>query len=253
METEQSTASATPQESVAAAPNAEAATTTETPPSEGQTATTAAVESPKPEAVDYRALYEKDPALKQFVEGRAGDISKKLTAKLERQFEKQRLAKAVDEPVEALTYVQERKSAMDAEDSAEAGLTAKWAAVKASVEATAKEDPSWGEDYQAVVDANRREADTLYGASPEKFEKWVDKQIYQLHLKREVDKAIKERLPTLVEAAATDKVNKAMGNYPQMPIGNGGAGISDKDYLAAYAEGKVDDHKRAREALARLK
>jgi hypothetical protein len=69
---------------------------------------------------------------------------------------------------------------------------------------------------------------------------------------REVEKQIKERLPVLVEAAATDRVNKELQNVPRLPDGSGGPGMSDADFLAAYRRGEVHDHKRAREALARL-
>ena len=222
MPEESNTASVTSQESVAAAPNTEAAVPTETPPSEGQAGTPAAVESPKPEAVDYRALYEKDPALKQFIEGRAGDIAKRQTDRLKRDFEKQRLSKAAEDPVEALTYAQERKATLDSEDSVTTGLQAKWQSVSENISTTARDDPDWGKDYQEVVEKNRKEADKLYATDPDKFEKWVDKQIYQLNVTREVDKALKERLPTLVEAQATDRVNAALRNTPALPTGNAG-------------------------------
>jgi hypothetical protein len=219
------TATVTSQESVAAAPIAEAAPTTETPPSEGQAATVAAVESPvaKTEPTDYRKLYDTDPGLKQFVEGRAGDIAKRQTERIKRDFEKQRLSKAAEDPVEALSYAQERKTALDAEDSVQTGLQAKWASVSETITATAKDDPDWGKDYQSVIEKNRQEADKLFATDPDKFEKWVDKEIYKLNVSRDVDKALKERLPTLVEAQATDRTNAALRNMPVPLTGNGAA------------------------------
>jgi hypothetical protein len=254
-----STAAVTAQESVAAAPIAEAAPATETPSSAGQAETPAAVEPSKAEtpaavepskaeAVDYRELYEKDHAFKQFVEGRAGDIAKRLVQKLEKQAEKKRLAKAAEDPVEALSYAQERKSAIDAEEMA----ASKWTAVTEHIINTARDNPDWGKDYEEVLAANRKEADALFAKDPDKFEAWIDEKIYSLRVSREVEKQIKERLPVLVEAAATDRVNKELQNVPRLPDGSGGPGMSDADFLAAYRRGEVHDHKRAREALARL-
>lgn len=248
MDQDTSTAAVTAQESVAAAPIAEAAPTTETPSSAGQAETPAAVEPSKAEAVDYRELYEKDHAFKQFVEGRAGDIAKRLVQKLEKQAEKKRLAKAAEDPVEALSYAQERKSAIDAEETA----ASKWTAVTEHIITTARDNPDWGKDYEEVLAANRKEADALFAKDPDKFEAWIDEKIYSLRVSREVEKQIKERLPVLVEAAATDRVNKELQNVPRLPDGSGGPGMSDADFLAAYRRGEVHDHKRAREALARL-
>jgi hypothetical protein len=224
MPEESITATVTSQESVAAAPVTEAAQTTVTPPSEGQAATVAAVESPAPEPTDYKSLYEKDSAFKQFVEGRAGDIAKRQTERLKRDFEKQRLSKAAEDPVEALTYAQERKQALDSEDAATTGLQAKWQSVTDNISTTARDDPDWAKDYEEVVSGNRKEADKLFATDPDKFEKWVDKQIYAMNVKREVDKALKERLPTLVEAQATDRTNAALRNMPVPLTGNGAAG-----------------------------
>jgi hypothetical protein len=254
-----STAAVTAQESEAAAPIAEAAPATETPSSAGQAETPAAVEPSKAEtpaavepskaeAVDYRELYEKDHAFKQFVEGRAGDIAKRLVQKLEKQAEKKRLAKAAEDPVEALSYAQERKNAIDAEETA----ASKWTAVTEHIINTARDNPDWGKDYEEVLAANRKEADALFAKDPDKFEAWIDEKIYSLRVSREVEKQIKERLPVLVEAAATDRVNKELQNVPRLPDGSGGPGMSDADFLAAYRRGEVHDHKRAREVLARL-
>jgi len=235
METEQSTASATPQESVAAAPNTEAATTTETPPSEGQTATAAAVEStvatPEAKPTDYRSLYDSDPALKAFVEGRAGDIANRHIKASDRKAELQRLTKAADDPVLSLEDSRERLGTLKAEMGAEDGLQAKRAGLERLIQQTAHDDPEWGKDYEQVISDNPKEAGELFHSDPDKFQAWADKKIYKLNLKRDVDKELKDRMPTLVEAAAMDKTNQAMGNLPQMPIGNGGT--SDTALLAS--------------------
>lgn len=222
---EPNAASMTAQESApAAAPSNEAAPPTETPPSAGQTDTASvAVEQPATQQqlpLDYKALYEKDVAFKQFVEGRAGDIAKRLSDKLQKQLEKQRLAKAAEDPVEALSYAQERKQAIEAEDT----VAGKWQAVTDSIQATARENPDWGKDYDEVIEANRKEADKIFATDPEKFERWVDKKIYELTVKREVEKALKEKVPTLVEAAALDKTARALKDVPRLPDGTSGGG-----------------------------
>jgi len=189
------------------------------------------VDQSPPTRKSLRELLAEDPELQREYDEDHNRRIQKANSKRDRELEKQRLTRAVEDPVEALTLAQERKQKLDTEDAAETGLTAKWAAVDANVKATAKENPSWGEDYETVVAANRKEANELFAKDPDAYEKWIDKQIYKLDVKREVEKDRKERMPTLVEAASLDKTNQALRNVPQLPTGNGGT--SDAALLAS--------------------
>lgn len=212
------TASTTSQESPTAAPVNTEAAAPQTLLSDGQVGTPIA-ETTQPEApakLDYAKLHETDPEFKQFVEGRAGQIAQKQAEKArresEREAQKARLTRAAEEPVEALEYAQEQLSSIQ-----------RWDTVKATIEATARENPQWAADYSQMVAENQAEADKIYATDPEAYEKWVDQKIYDARIQREVEKRIKNDMPTLVAARLTEELNKRALGEPVFPTGNGGA------------------------------
>lgn len=218
-------ASQTATPSVEITPSAAIQTPEATPEDAGQ------VDQSPPTRKGLKELLAADPELQREYDEDHNRRIQKATSKLEKKHELEKLTRAAEDPVLSLTDTQERKAALEKELAADTGLQSKWGSITADVNETAAKNPKWKDDYAAVLEANRKEADNLFATDPDKYRDWVDEKIEDLRVERRFDKAIKERLPTLVEAGITDHDNKRMQGLPEMPIGNGGT--SDAALLAS--------------------
>lgn len=231
--------------SPAATPQAESAPAEATRPPEATpqpAAEPAQVATPAQTAKRLRDVLRENPEYQREYDELVNQRVQKVASKKDREAEKARLSRAVEDVPEALQYAQERKQVLEAEDAAETTHTAKWQAVTETIQETGKRDPDWARDHDEAVAANRKEADELFAQDPERYQDWIDGKIFGLRVQREVDKQLKERLPVLVEARTTDQVNKALQGVPIVPLDSSGAGgvptvaelenMSAKEYAA---------------------
>jgi hypothetical protein len=207
-------------------------------------------EEPKPQRKSLRELVDADEEYKREFQTEVNREKQRELAKFKREREKEVLAKAVDEPVNALEYVQTRKAELDAEDappSRPTWYTPNHHKVHDLVESMA-EDTEWATEYNAWLNEHRKDSNPKFYAEPLKYLPWLMREMESAKREAAIHTEAEKRAQVRAEAIAADLNKKQMQGVPHVPDGGSGTAgpsyRSEQDVRNALAEDKIS----AREA-----
>lgn len=169
-------------------------------------------ESAKP---DFSRQYEADPEFRAYVKREADRLAQQRIARDRRNRERDELARAKDDPVRALEYVQSRHHQVEQET-----VTEDPHEQARSMLADLAKNATWAEIYNELRATEGAKFHTEYAKDPVGFMERVDDRITEIL----IDRRATEKAKVMAEALATEKTNKALEGLAVPPTGNGASG-----------------------------
>jgi hypothetical protein len=240
--------------------------------------TPAAEEKPDPlagiDAHDPEVLYERHPGLKRWVDSKAGELTSKnvtkaeaeIRTKVEQEFlsdperinlliEDRRYREAIKEgdlvTVGEIAAAREARTAQQAAQSQSEAATEQLRSKAAFDSASTIGTAIWQAVENDLPEAARKELTKDWGHKPENIAEYAVAVVKALAAAG-VEKGIAERLPKVkaeLEAALSQDGNAqrlAQEPTPDTRGGSNSGSLSDADFIAAYADGRSNDHARYR-------
>jgi hypothetical protein len=207
-------------------------------------------EEPKPAKKSLREMAEEDEDYRKELEVETNRRVQKELSKFKREREREVLAKAVDEPINALEYVQKRKAEIDEEDGELTKSQQRYRDAEDIIKWHAQ-DPDWALEYNRLREGNTTEFNKRYASDPHAFAQWANKQVIEARAEAIAEK----KAQTRAEAIAAQLNKTSMQNVPTAPAGGPSAGgpsyRTEQDVRNALAEDRISA-REARVLLARL-
>ncbi len=199
------------------------------------------------EKKDYRQLYREDPEFKSWYDEDVNRRVQKIISKQERKAEREKLMRAVEDPVAAIEYAQSRKQTVDAEDAAESTASEIQTQAKEAVQALVNR-PGWTDLYADLYKAEgRAKMDERFFKDPAAFVDWVEEKLLDAMADRRAEERAKKIAPEIAKGLALSEVNEKLKGVP-VPLMATGM-VSDESLLASVKSMSPAEYRANRERI----
>ncbi len=214
-------------------------------PSEPRADEPAQTQAP-PNKRPLRELLREDPDYQAEFERELNAKVQKALAKRQREWERQQLSRAAEDPSVAIEYAQAKKQEIERALSQEESRARIEAEVRQELFVYA-EDPEWKDAYEQLRTSKRDEFNARWREDPAGFARWADRLVQKTLRERAVEQAIKEKLPVVAKAEATHMTAAALQKVPVPPTGSGASG--DMALLARVKEMSAAEYAANRDKI----
>lgn len=214
-------------------------------------------EEPKPQRKSLKELLAEDPELNaEYQRERDREIKKRLDRDAKKRMREEAQA-AKGDPDRALDFVEKFQAMPDApEDEAELSPDERGWRTQQLLTTNVEGGLGWlraEPEYSFLYEHHKGELDKqITKLSSVDFARWVLKEGREREINALADQRANGKAKPLAEAMSTDQTARALRDVPRALNGNAGGGtLSDDAFIADYASGKSDDHKRYQQIMTR--